>query len=199
MATSKRNQHLTTSTPNTGESGRTSKGFGLIRGHRPKVLQIALVPDEHDHDVRIGVVPELLKPPSDVRIRLVFRDIVDEQCTNRTAVICRRNGTIAFLASCMRPGKRRLGGLWSKGAGDAGRVGQDSPVSQICALTVLPSIASERVANSTPIVDLDSRLNSLRVNRERTVFSKRMSQRRPRIQIRVTPNNTMSNLVQSGG
>lgn len=42
------------------------------------------------------------------------------------------------------------------------------PVSQICALTVLLSIASERVANSTPIVDLDSRLNSFRVNRERT-------------------------------
>lgn len=40
-------------------------------------------------------------------------------------------------------------------------------VSQIWALTVLPSTAMERVANSTPMVDLDSRENSLRVNRER--------------------------------
>lgn len=39
-------------------------------------------------------------------------------------------------------------------------------VSQICALTVLPSTLIERVANSTPIVDLDSRQNSLRVKRE---------------------------------
>lgn len=43
-----------------------------------------------------------------------------------------------------------------------------APVSQIWALTVLPSTLMERVANSTPIVDFDSRLNSLRVNRERT-------------------------------
>jgi hypothetical protein len=43
-------------------------------------------------------------------------------------------------------------------------------VSQICALTVLPSIASDLVANSTPIVDLDSRLNSFLVKRERTAF-----------------------------
>jgi hypothetical protein len=39
-------------------------------------------------------------------------------------------------------------------------------VSQIWALTTLPSTWRERVANSTPMVDLDSRLNSLRVKRE---------------------------------
>lgn len=44
----------------------------------------------------------------------------------------------------------------------------DAPVSQICAFTVLPSTLMLLVANSTPIVDLDSRLNSLRVKRERT-------------------------------
>jgi hypothetical protein len=42
------------------------------------------------------------------------------------------------------------------------------PVSQICALSVFPSTLIERVANSTPIVDFVSRLNSLRVNREST-------------------------------
>ena len=40
-----------------------------------------------------------------------------------------------------------------------------SPVSQICALTVLPSTAMLRVANSTPMVLLLSRENSLRVKR----------------------------------
>jgi hypothetical protein len=43
------------------------------------------------------------------------------------------------------------------------------PVSQICAFTVFPSTLIDRVANSTPIVDLDSRLNSLRVKRESTM------------------------------
>lgn len=40
------------------------------------------------------------------------------------------------------------------------------PVSQICALTVFPSTLMDLVANSTPIVDLESRLNSFLVNRE---------------------------------
>ena len=43
-----------------------------------------------------------------------------------------------------------------------------APVSQICAFTVLPSTLMDRVANSTPMVDFDSRLNSFLVNRERT-------------------------------
>ena len=43
------------------------------------------------------------------------------------------------------------------------------PVSQICAFSILPSTVIERVANSTPMVDLVSWLNSLRVKRERTV------------------------------
>ena len=42
------------------------------------------------------------------------------------------------------------------------------PVSHIWALMVFPSTFMDRLANSTPIVDLDSRLNSLRVNREST-------------------------------
>ena len=41
-------------------------------------------------------------------------------------------------------------------------------MSQICAFNVLPSTLIDRVANSTPMVDFVSRLNSLRVNRERT-------------------------------
>jgi hypothetical protein len=44
----------------------------------------------------------------------------------------------------------------------------NAPVSQICALIVFCSTEMLLVANSTPIVDLLSRLNSLRVNRERT-------------------------------
>ena len=46
---------------------------------------------------------------------------------------------------------------------------ENAPVSQICAFSVLPSTLIDRVANSTPMVDFVSRLNSLRVNRESTV------------------------------
>ena len=40
------------------------------------------------------------------------------------------------------------------------------PVSQICAFRSFPSQSMVRVANSTPIVDLDSMVNSFLVNRE---------------------------------
>ncbi len=43
---------------------------------------------------------------------------------------------------------------------------QSAPVSQICALIFLPSVVIDFVANSTPIVDLDSRLNSFLVKRD---------------------------------
>lgn len=51
-----------------------------------------------------------------------------------------------------------------------------SPVSQICALMFFPSMFSDLVANSTPIVDFDSRLNSFRVNRESTVYGRQIGQ-----------------------
>ena len=62
------------------------------------MLQIALVADEHDDDVRVCVVPELLQPPRDVRVRLVFRDVVHEQRAHRAAVVGGRDRAIAFLS-----------------------------------------------------------------------------------------------------
>lgn len=53
-----------------------------------------------------------------------------------------------------------------------GRGSRDLPVSQICALMVLSSIDSVLVANSTPMVDLESKLNSFRVNLDRTTRMK---------------------------
>lgn len=51
---------------------------------------------------------------------------------------------------------------------EGGEWQQYAPVSHICALTVFPSTSMVRVANSTPMVDFESRLNSLRVKREST-------------------------------
>lgn len=66
---------------------RTSKRLGLICGHGPKVLQIAFVTDEHNDDVRICVVTQLLEPPCDVDIRRVLGDVVHQQCSYCTAVV----------------------------------------------------------------------------------------------------------------
>ena len=75
---------------------------------------------------------------------------------------------IAFLTGFVSAkGTSAHGTEWLDPGGGVSR-NTSAPVSQICALTVLLSTLIERVANSTPMVDFESRLNSLRVNRERT-------------------------------
>jgi hypothetical protein len=69
-----------------------------------------------------------------------------------------RDGTISLLASWEAMSERK----------QLEQRPPNTPVSQICALSVFPSTLIERVANSTPIVDFVSRLNSFRVNREST-------------------------------
>ena len=57
---------------------RTSKGFGLLSRHRAQVLQVALVPDEHDDDIRVCVVAQLLEPARHVHVCRMLGDIVYE-------------------------------------------------------------------------------------------------------------------------
>lgn len=48
-----------------------SSGWSLGRTH--------LVSDEHDDDVLVGVVAQLLQPPQDVVVRTALRDVVHQQ------------------------------------------------------------------------------------------------------------------------
>lgn len=61
--------------------------------------QIGLVSDQHDDNVTVGMVSQLLEPSSDVLVCLVLADVVDEQGTDSAAVVGRSDGTVAFLAS----------------------------------------------------------------------------------------------------
>ena len=61
--------------------------------------QIALVAHQHDDDVRVGVIPQLLKPSRDVLVCLVLADIVDEEGTDGASVVSRRDRTVTFLTS----------------------------------------------------------------------------------------------------
>lgn len=76
---------------------RTGKLLGIIRGNSPQVSQIALVSDQHDHNVGVGMVPQLLQPPVDIIVGLVLADIIHEERPHGTAVVGRRDGTVAFL------------------------------------------------------------------------------------------------------
>lgn len=66
---------------------QTCKGPGLVSGHGPEVAQVALVSHEHDHDVVVGVVSQLLQPALHVLVGEVFGNVIDEQSPNSTTVI----------------------------------------------------------------------------------------------------------------
>jgi hypothetical protein len=65
------------------------------------VPQIALVPNQHNDDVGVGMVAKLLEPPGDVLIGLVLADVVDEEGADGTAVVGGGDGAVALLASCI--------------------------------------------------------------------------------------------------
>lgn len=77
----------------------TGKLLGLFCWDSAEMSQIALVTDQHYDDVCVGVISQLLKPPSHIVVCLVLADVVNEQRTDRTAVVGRGNGSVAFLAS----------------------------------------------------------------------------------------------------
>jgi len=77
----------------------TCKLFSFLCRHSSQVSQITLVSNQHDDDIRISMVPQLLEPPCDILVSLVFADIVDKQSSHGTSVVGRRNGAISLLAS----------------------------------------------------------------------------------------------------
>ena len=84
-------------------------------------------------------------------------------------VLRRSNGAISFLTSRVpNLGTNAAIRCVSERGSTHARRARRPPLSRTltCALIVFPSHGTDRVANSTPIVDLDSMLNSLRVKRE---------------------------------
>ena len=65
----------------------TGKLLGLLRRHGSEMPQIALVSNQHDHNVRIGMVPQLFQPSLYILVCLMLRDVVDEKGTDSAAVV----------------------------------------------------------------------------------------------------------------
>ena len=69
------------------ETGLTGKGPGLVGGNSAEVAQVALVAHQHDDNVAVGVVPQLLQPSLHVLVGQVFGDVVDQQSAHGAAVV----------------------------------------------------------------------------------------------------------------
>ena len=65
------------------------------------MAQIALVADEHDDDVVVGVIAQLLQPPFNVLVRQMLCYVVHQQCPDRPTVVPEHNGSDALL--CRTP------------------------------------------------------------------------------------------------
>lgn len=67
----------TSCSPVTGTgSSVTCKGSRLVCGHSPEVAQVAFVADQHDDNVVVGVVSQLLQPALHIFIGQVFSYVV---------------------------------------------------------------------------------------------------------------------------
>ncbi len=71
--------------------------------------QIALIAHQHNHNVRVRVISQLLQPPRHVLVCLVLGDVVHQQGAHGTTVVSGCDRTIALLAG--RVPDLRLDGL----------------------------------------------------------------------------------------
>mmetsp|Transcript_40997 Transcript_40997/g.131083 ORF Transcript_40997/g.131083 Transcript_40997/m.131083 type:complete len:213 (+) Transcript_40997:451-1089(+) len=59
--------------------------------------EVALVAHQHDHNVGVRVVPQLLQPPLHILIRDMLGDVVHEQCAHSSPVVRARDRAIPLL------------------------------------------------------------------------------------------------------
>ena len=76
----------------------TCELLGLLGGHSSEVPQIALVTNQHDDNIVVRVVSQLLQPSRDILVSLVLADIVDEKGPDGAPVVGGRDGAVSLLA-----------------------------------------------------------------------------------------------------
>lgn len=59
--------------------------------------QIALVSHQHDDNVGICMISQLLEPSCNVLVGLVLADVVNEQGADSTSIVSGGNGAVSFL------------------------------------------------------------------------------------------------------
>ena len=66
--------------------------------HSALLLSLLSLPHQHDHDVSVGVVPELPEPPLHVLVGEVLGDVVHEERAHGPAVVGAGDGAVPLLA-----------------------------------------------------------------------------------------------------
>lgn len=78
----------------------TCEMFCLFRRHCAQMSQIALVSDQHDDNIGVRVVAQLLEPSRHVGERLLLGDIVHEKCSHRASVVADERWDMSDNGKC---------------------------------------------------------------------------------------------------
>lgn len=62
------------------------------------MLQIALIPHQHNNNIIIGILGQLRQPRPYILKRRFLDNIINQQCAHGAPIICRSDGAVAFLA-----------------------------------------------------------------------------------------------------
>jgi len=60
--------------------------------------QIALISHQHNNNIAVRMIAQLLQPPRHILVRLRLADVVDQQRAHGAAVVGRCDGAVALLA-----------------------------------------------------------------------------------------------------
>jgi hypothetical protein len=115
------------------------------------MLEVALVADEHDRHVRIGVLTGLFEPSRQVVERLSSRNVIHEQCAGRAAVVRTRDGSERLLTG-LRDSHPHICRASASLSTPLSPLKITRTVSQIWSLICLLSMLIMRAPNSTPMV-----------------------------------------------
>lgn len=63
------------------------------------MFQITLVPNKHQYDMLLGMIPQLRHPFSNIGKRLWLRNVIYQQCPHGISIVGIRNSAVSFLTS----------------------------------------------------------------------------------------------------
>lgn len=84
-----------------GKAFRLGEALRVAGGDGPEVPQVGLVADEHDSDVGVGMVAQLLEPSADVLKGGGFAHVIDQDRAERPTVVGACDCTVPLLACCV--------------------------------------------------------------------------------------------------
>nr|GMC98298.1 hypothetical protein Ccrd_003276 [Ipomoea batatas] len=69
----------------------------ILLRHGPQVVQVGLVPNHHNHDVGIGMVPKFTQPPVNILEGLPFGYVIYQKCPHCASIVRAGDRPIPFL------------------------------------------------------------------------------------------------------